>query len=162
MKYLQGNLIEMFKDGQFDVIAHQCNCFAGGAGFFYYLQKDFPEIANVYKKSENHPNNLYGEYSEVKTYFGTIVNMYSQYTPGSCSSVGLDTFQVRCAILETILTRMNIDFCGLRIGFPLIASGIAADKGLKGDMTDLEYFKFYIEPIIQSTLKDVDVTIVYL
>ena len=49
-----------------------------------------------------------------------------------------------------------------KLGIPLISSGLAADKQLKGTMTDLEYFKKYIGPIVEEELKDLDVTVYYL
>lgn len=98
--------------------------------------------------------------------------MYSQYYPGSPkeNTTHFDTFMQRCAWLKQCLSDLKSysDYLisvynkEVKIGLPLIASGLAADKKLKGDMTDLEYFKKYIAPIVEEELKDLDVTVYYL
>ena len=50
-----------------------------------------------------------------------------------------------------------------KVGLPLCHSGLAADKQLKGNKTDLEYFKEYILPTIEEVLSNypnIELTIV--
>lgn len=161
MKYIQGDLIALFKQGEFDVIAHQCNCRGFmGAGIAKYLYKEFPQIYkyyNLYSDIE-----LFGTIGNTFTKNGQITNIYSQFEPGGCTEWGIDSFDVRIGALRTCLKQMNILYSRKRIGLPLIASGIAADIKLKKEMNDQQYFECFIRGIIQDELTDMDVTIIYL
>ena len=44
MKIIQGDLVAMAQQGQFDVIVHGCNCFcAMGAGIAKSIRRAFPQ-----------------------------------------------------------------------------------------------------------------------
>ena len=44
MKIISGDLLELAKEGKFDVIIHGCNCFCNmGAGIAKVIQKEFPQ-----------------------------------------------------------------------------------------------------------------------
>lgn len=73
-----------------------------------------------------------------------------------------DSLKNRKFALSEILEAVNHNYKGKSIGLPLIASGLAATKSIKQDMSDLEYFKLMIYPIVEEKLKDVKVTIYYL
>lgn len=160
MKYQQGDLIDLFKKGQFDLILHQCNCFGIGAGIAHYLFQEFPVIKQSY---EYDSQTLFGEIDFHETPYGTIVNCFSQFKPGGCSLAGIDSFRTRCAVLESNLKTLNgySEFKGRKIGLPLIASGLASYGAIKKNKTDLEYFQEYIAPIVEKSLTNLDVTIVY-
>ena len=148
MKYIKGDIIEAFNKGEIDVIAHQCNCTTGhGKGFAKILANEFPII------NRQSPQRLLGE--AMPYYLGggrAILNMYAQYNPGPCRAGTSDSFEHRLKMLKRCLRIANHFFHYERIGIPLIASGLAASKELKGDMTDLEYFKKYIAPTVEEYL----------
>lgn len=73
-----------------------------------------------------------------------------------------DTFENRCYALRQCLKELTGLAKDKKIGLPLIASGLAACKKRKKELTDLEYFKRYIAPIVEEELKDLDVTVYYL
>jgi hypothetical protein len=79
-----------------------------------------------------------------------------------------DTFENRCYALRCALKEAaNMIDKSYKIGLPLIASGLAADKELKYKYAlainpDLQYFKKYIAPIVEEEFKDLDVTVYYL
>lgn len=161
MKYIQGDLIQLFKQGEFDLIAHQCNCKGlFGAGIARLLAKEFPVIAY---EVESHFKavTLYGTNIAFETEHGFIINMYSQFNVGDCNKIGIDSFIVRLAALKGCLININTYYRGLTVGLPLIASGLAADQIRKGTMPDLEYFQKYIESTVEESLPDMDVKIVY-
>ena len=156
IKYKQGDLIKLFKEKEFDMIGHQCNCFWLGAGIAKNLVKEFPQIQ---VERDGNDTYLFGTYSTVETKFGNILNIYSQYSAGGCTPIGIDSFEVRLGALENCLNNINENNKGERIGLPLIASGIAKKKS---NLDDLSYFHSFILPSVKKCLKDMKVTIVYL
>ncbi len=166
---IEGNLIEMGLNGDFDVITHGCNCFCKmGAGIAPLFAKNF--FANQFdKESEEYigdinklgtidfeylthtgdslrisnPNDLY-----VNDIHVIVVNSYTQYYYGSHpdnNGIPLDY-----AALILCLKKINKIFGGKSIGLPLIGCGLA------GGNWDI------VKSIIQEELKDMDVTIVIL
>lgn len=167
MIYIQGDLISLFKEGYFNCIAHQTNCQklirSGVAGA---LAKEFPSIRYTdeehYKKFQDNED-MYGTLAITETPFGDIINLYSQFQGGRCLPTGIDSFHMRCVMLEQGLDKINSQYKGLRIGIPLLASGIAAYPGFQEEYGfHLNYFKKFIAPIVSECLFEMDVTIVYL
>lgn len=169
MKYqeIDGDLIKLALAGEFDVIAHGCNCFclqkAGIAAQMsktfntsdYYLESSM-YIGDINKLGQIECETDYIEDTEGYTTDKkiTVINAYTQYQPG----VNLDY-----EALTLCLRKMNHTFKGKHIGLPQIGCGIAGgvwDKNL------LEYPEtdFYrdrdVKTIIQQELKDCNVTIV--
>lgn len=162
MKYIQGNLIDLFKQNEFDLIAHQCNSFGVmGSGIAYALLTQFPSI-NPPVPNITIATKLFGTIETFDTGYGTIVNMYSQFYPGKCEYTGIDSFDARVGALKSCLKQIQKQFPKQKIGLPLIASGIAANLRFKKEMDDLEYFKTFIAPVVMKQLYDMDITIVYL
>lgn len=159
MKYIKGDLIELFKQGEFDIIAHQCNCMGVmGAGIAKKLATEFPHIdIKVYRIE--YSINLFGTCELFETDYGLIANMYSQFNVGRCKEAGIDSFEVRLGALENCLYQINENNKGLKIGLPLLASGLAKKKS---NLDDLSYFHSFILPSVKKCLRDMKVTIVYL
>jgi len=161
IKYIKGNLIQMFKENQFDYLLHQCNCFNSGVGFAGALFNEYPDTKPLPQYSYTHVRLGTNDYKP--TLNGMIVNMFSQYNPGGCTDTGVDSFPIRIKALELCLKEINDSISVYaKIGMPLIASGIAADKVNKQGKTDLEYFLRYIAPLVNHCLPDRDITVVYL
>lgn len=160
-KEIKGDLIELAYQQEFDVIGHGCNCFClQGAGLAVDMVKHFrtnsfnleeykyrgkreklgkidyePFIFNnednIFEKSIDDNVNLY------------VVNCYTQYFYGIKFGIPVDYNAVRSCMKE-----MNKIFIGKRIGLPRIGAGLA-----RGNWS-------IIKDIIQTELKDCDVTIV--
>lgn len=162
VKYIKGDLIQMFKENQFDYLLHQCNCFDSGAGFTRALFNEYPDAKPLSQYSDAHVR--FGTNDYKPTPNGMIVNMFSQFNPGGCTDTGVDSFPIRIKALELCLKGINdsTSVYYAKIGMPLIASGIAADKVNKQGKTDLEYFLHYIAPLVNHCLLDRDITVVYL
>lgn len=159
IKYKQGDLIKLFKEKEFDMIGHQCNCLGSmGAGIAKALAQEFPEIKETVKEYKDSLF-LFGTYHYMPTDYGYVINIYSQFYPGGCTPTGIDSFEVRLGALENCLININENNKGKRIGLPLIASGIAKKKS---NLDDLSYFHSLILPSVKKCLKDMKVTIVYL
>ena len=152
-----GDLIDMALDGKFDVIGHGCNCFcAMSAGIA-------PQMATAFgcnqfpmeDKSTSGDINKLGQIDwKVLTLTGgssefdffefdlAVVNIYSQYTP----KVALKPLDYEALTLG--LRKINHIFKGKRVGLPLIGAGLAGGEWSR------------IKEIIQTELKDCDVTVI--
>lgn len=153
-KEIEGDLISLSLQGNFDVIAHGCNCFCTqGAGIAKQMSEVF-DTNNFRKYPQEMPmlrgdiNKLgrigYREYSkfindEIIHPRVVVVNAYTQYEPGA----NLDY-----EALTICLRKMNHVFKGMHIGLPQIGAGIAG-----GDWER-------IKVIIQQELKNCNVTVV--
>lgn len=159
-KEIDGNVIEGFKKGEFDVIAHGCNCYATmGAGIALTIGKEFPE-AYWADKNFSIPNGIkrLGKltWAEIED-LGIIFNLYSQYNPGP--DFRLDAFRKSLVAMKKVMKKelayTNLDgkleFLpeNIRIGLPLIGCGIGGGKWPE------------VAKVIQEELADYDVTIVH-
>jgi O-acetyl-ADP-ribose deacetylase (regulator of RNase III) len=159
---IKGDLIELAKQGNFDVIAHGCNCMSHmGAGIAPQMAKAFG--ANQFEMEKwgptieklgniDHDTVVLGEnaiwsLSKCKNNRNepelAVVNAYTQYHYGHKFGPPLDY-----EALTLCLRKMNLVFKGKRIGLPQIGAGLAG-----GDWGR-------IKEIIQRELKDCDVTVV--
>lgn len=162
IKFKQGDLLEAFKNGEIEVIAHQENC----------ISKQYKGIAkiihNLYPETIDR-NRYFGNITVHNTINGIVVNMYSQYYPGSPSDKLFikydyeipDNYHNRIIALQNCLKSIKANYSDKKIGLPLIASGLAKNNNLKHS-SDLDYFVSYIYPVIEDYFKYLDVTIYYL
>lgn len=182
--YKQADIIKEFKEcPDYPILAHQANCFKMGSGVAAAILKEWPDSQ---LEESNWPIKRFGDnklyYPKIKgvSQKGLIVNMCSQFYPGPCApSDNIDNFEMRKKALGNCLYYLKhtveehnymansmTQFCSFpfpaKILMPLVASGLAADKAMKKNMTDLEYFKLYIAPVVEEILKDIDVTVCYL
>jgi hypothetical protein len=181
IKYIEGNIVEVFKTKQYNCMLHQANCqiqFDGfkrhGAGVARSIAQEFPEMVYAENKAllEN-PQDFYfgGLFSHEQYENCHIVNLFSQYYFGSPNTRKIvinnplhiekyDNLRCRSNALRNALEIFKVKF-GIEntVLIPLIASGIAKDSMYR-QFDDLEYFKKIIEPIIIEHLKDYNVTVV--
>lgn len=171
MKYkvVEGDLIQLALAGEFDVIAHGCNCFCiQGAGIAAQMAKNFRTHDDRYYTKED--RKYEGDYDKLGTIdyayyvledglctfrgevgsnvtwfeenkikYVTVVNCYTQFKPGP----NADYDAVRMC-----MKKMNHFFKDKHIGLPKIGCAIG---GLHWNM---------VEMIVQRELKDCNVTIV--
>ena len=158
---IDGNLITLALKGNFDVIAHGCNCMSNmGAGIALQMNRYFDcslfpmEIdgPNIHKlgcidyqvfalDEGGHYNTAYrGNPDELPELI--VVNAYTQYYPS------VRTKPLDYEALTLCMRKMNHVFRGKRIGLPAIGSGLAG-----GDWS-------VICEIIIRELKNCDVTVV--
>ena len=164
MKEIKGDLIELAKAGEFDVITHGCNCQNSmGSGIAVPMKQNFgcdsfpkehPKYQGDINKlgtidfqsgtvvNKEFKNWLYSD-TRHEGHILTIVNSYTQYR------YGREKRQVDYEAMTICMRKINAIFPGKRIGLPAIGAGLGG-----GDWT-------IIKNIIESELKDMDVTIVY-
>lgn len=151
MKYVEGNLIKLALEGEFDVITHGCNCFCTmGAGIAVPMKQAFgcDKFKMEDKKYRGNINKLGiidWEYNPALQLI--VINSYTQYRYGRNHANGAEK-PIDYEALTLCLRKINHIFKGKKIGLPLIGAGLAG-----GDWN-------IIEKIIEKELKDMDVTIV--
>ena len=143
MKIIEGDLIKLAVDKQFDLIIHGCNCFCTmGAGIALSIRNHFPEAYEADSNTQTGDKEKLGSFSFATVTRGnhtiTIVNAYTQYHWDG-EGVLLDY-----TALEKCLRAIKIKFTGKRIGYPKIGAGLA-----RGDWER-------IQTIIDKTLSGED------
>ena len=171
-KEVDGNLITMALNGDFDVIAHGVNCqCVQGAGLAPQMVKvfgtdSFPmedpntkgeiwKLGNIEYQTFHQEKEEYGNgwvrYPDENVFlsgkFIYVVNAYTQYNYGRNHSDG-DSVPVDYEAITLCMRKMNKVFAGKHIGLPKIGCGLAG-----GDWN-------IVKAIIQKELKDCNVTIV--
>ncbi|WP_321492314.1 macro domain-containing protein [uncultured Desulfobacter sp.] len=127
MKCIKGDLIQLAREGQFDLIIHGCNCFCTmGAGIAKQIRTYFPEAWEADLATESGDRSKLGNYSKacVDTPYGQlyVINAYTQYHySGNGVLVDYDA-------ITKIFTSLKKQFSGSRMGYPKIGAGLA-----KGD-----------------------------
>jgi O-acetyl-ADP-ribose deacetylase (regulator of RNase III) len=171
MKYIDGDLIELAKQGMFDVIAHGANCFCVmGSGIAPQMAKAFkcdifPMESNQYRGDINKlgtidyaihsifvkkPINYNGAVDLVTDFGGKdlyVINAYTQYRYGRNHEDG-DKSPVDYEAITLCMRKINHLFKGKTIGLPKIGAGLAG-----GDWN-------IISKIIERELKDMNIIIV--
>ena len=124
MKIIQGDLVAMAQQGQFDVIVHGCNCFcAMGAGIAKSIRRAFPQAYEADLKTRKGDKSKLGSISwakiplDAKNLF--VVNAYTQYR-FSWKGKDVDYEAIRNAFRE-----IKKQFSGLKIAYPAIGAGLA-------------------------------------
>jgi O-acetyl-ADP-ribose deacetylase (regulator of RNase III) len=151
MRYteVKGDLIELAKAGEFDVIAHGCNCFCNMAsGIAPQMARAFG--CNLYPLEAMNTRGDMNKLGQID--FGTqlvtldkrltIVNVYSQYIP----AVHLKPLDYEALTLG--LRKINHIFEGKHIGLPQIGAGLAGGSWTR------------IKETIQTELRDMQTTVV--
>ena len=147
MKYIKGDLIKLALIGNFEVIAHGCNCMCTmGAGIAKTIKSEFPEAYQADCATEKGDKNKLGicSFATCKTENGfcDVVNAYTQYDyRGKGVLVEYDA-------VRSCMKWLKKKYSGKKIGLPKIGAGLA-----KGDWN-------IIESIKAEELKDENLTIV--
>jgi len=143
MKYVDGNLLTLANEGEFDLIGHGCNCFHSfGAGIAKAIKLEFPEAHMADQCTRYGDRNKLGTFSHVDYGNLIILNLYTQF---KYTSIEVD---VEYPAVRDCMKEVKKRYSGKRIGFPLIGAGLAG-----GDWD-------IISQIIEDELGDEDVTIV--
>jgi len=147
-KEIKGDLIQLALQGEFDVIAHGCNCFCTQkSGIAKEMVKHFG-TNNFKLETLNHSGNISKlgnldyEYKQVAGNNLIVINAYTQY------EYGTDKVNLDYEALTLCMRKINHRFKGLHIGLPQIGCGLAGGNEEK------------VLNIIKKELKDMNVTMV--
>ena len=170
MNEIKGNLIDLTKEGRFDVITHGCNCFCTmGVGIAVPMKQNFGcdkfplenpkfrgdinklgciDYQSIYIPTETKSGKSKNLLIEFNSFDLIVVNSYTQYKYGRNHEDG-DKNPVDYYAIAMCMKKINHTFKGKHIGIPLIGCGLAGgDWGM-------------VKGIIEKELKDMIVTVVY-
>lgn len=127
LNIVSGDLVDMAKNGVFDVIFHGCNCFhTMGGGIARQIKREFPQAYEADLNTLHADPNKIGTVSVAQTSGGLqIVNCYTQYKFGTTQKHFIESaLQV---ILDKTVLILNESKPPTRLhyGFPLIGCGLA-------------------------------------
>jgi len=149
MKQVDGDLIAMAQEGNFDVIVHGCNCFhAMDAGIAKVIARNFPKAKEADLATPKGEPEKLGTISQASFKCGahrlTVVNAYTQFDyKGAGRLVDYDA-------VERAFRTVADAHTGARIAYPKIGAGLAG-----GDWTK-------ISQLIDAALDGLDHTLVTL
>lgn len=171
LKVIEGDLIELTKEGNFDVIVQGCNCFnTQGAGIALTFNKLFDSLSFPMELSGKGDINKLGcidykyfywvdflndfiskddmynvdKFNPSEHNLVCVVNSYTQYHYGGRYGEVLADYDA----IRLVMRKLNHEFKGKRIGLPFIGAGLA-----KGD-------PITIQTIMDEELTEVDATLV--
>ena len=138
MKVINGDLLLLGIQGEFDVIVHGCNCFnTMGAGIAASMKRRFPSAYEADCATEKGSRDKLGTYSTATVVINkggdgnssrneighplTIVNAYTQYHWRSKNRICLADYDA----IRSVFRAIKADFSGKKIGYPLIGAGLA-------------------------------------
>ena len=124
MKTIDGDLLTLGENGDFDVIVHGCNCFnTMGAGIAKSIKERFPVAYEVdlltAKGAREKLGTLTAANVQLDDHTLTIVNAYTQYDFRG-DGPNVDYQAIRDSFAE-----IKNNYSGKRIGYPLIGAGLA-------------------------------------
>lgn len=122
LKHTKGNLLEMAKKGEFDIILHGCNCFnIMGAGIAAQIAVEFPDAKMADDETIKGDPGKLGTYTLGIAEEFAILNCYTQY--GTASHGNQDVFEYNA--FERVLSKIINRFGMCNIGLPYIGMGLA-------------------------------------
>ena len=148
MKEIEGDLIKLAKEGEFNVIIHGCNCHCKmGSGIAKQIKKKCRAAYLVDQKTISGDKSKLGKItyaliSNKNEHTYTVVNAYTQYDYNKYK-INIDYDALRSCFKE-----IKKQFSGKRIGIPLIGAGLAGGNWNK------------ISDIIEEEMEDENITLV--
>jgi O-acetyl-ADP-ribose deacetylase (regulator of RNase III) len=154
---VKGNLISLAHKGNFDIIAHGCNCWCTmGAGIAKTIKEEFPEAFEADLKTKKGDIKKFGSlsYARVKTKSGKdliVANLYTQYSLGGPKEG--ETKEQRLEAIKKSFKELKMLFPKetKNIGVPMLGAGIAG-----GDWEKIEEAIISIIPIENITVVEFD------
>ena len=156
MKIIKGNLIELA--GNFDAIAHGCNCFhTMGRGFALQIKKSFPSAFTSDKETQYGNRNKLGTFSVAHVGRLSIYNLYTQFRYGT--DVRHFHYGAFVSSFNGMLVDMTLQVAGqpepLRLGIPRIGCTLAG-----GDKVIVKEIIEYAEREYSNMNPGIEITIV--
>jgi O-acetyl-ADP-ribose deacetylase (regulator of RNase III) len=121
MILVKGDLLEMGRNNEVDIIVHGCNCFnVMGAGIAAQIAQQFPDAKLADDETVRGDAGKLGTYTIGMDGRLVILNAYTQY---STSASGEDVFEYNA--FKRVLDKIAHRFGAWRIGLPMIGMGLA-------------------------------------
>lgn len=126
MEIVKGDLLQMGRDGKFDIIVHGCNCFnTMGSGIARQIREQFPDAWLADQETLAGDRNKLHNYTIGMAGRLVIINAYTQYSFNK-SGEAADVFEYES--FYAILQKLNTRFGKYRFGFPMIGMGLAGGR----------------------------------
>lgn len=124
LNIINDDLIDLAKNGNFDVIIHGCNCFCTmGAGIAKVIKQEFPEAYLPDLQTEVGSREKLGSYSLASITRNDInfiiVNAYTQYNWRG-KGMKADYLAIR-----SVFSKIKQDFYSCKIAYPMLGAGLA-------------------------------------
>jgi O-acetyl-ADP-ribose deacetylase (regulator of RNase III) len=134
LKLVTGDLLQLGKNNEFDIIVQGCNCFnVMGAGIAAQIKTQFPDAYLADQETLAGDRNKLGCYTIGMAGRLVIINAYTQY--GTAKYQGHDVFDYDA--FEEILNKLLKRFGKYRFGLPMIGMGLAGgDKSVILEILD--------------------------
>ena len=148
-KTIKGDLIQLFKDGQFDVLIHGCNCFnTMGAGIAKQIKNEFPEAykADCQTEAGSHMKLGFYSYCFIDDLNSYIINAYTQYNYGGEHPLSYPALYNVFSILNK-----DLEIQKRKIGIPMIGAGLAG-----GDWEHIKELINQATPLLDITVVEYD------
>lgn len=124
IKEVKGNLVDAFLNKDLNIIMHGCNCFNNmGAGIAKEIKERVPQAYREDLRTIKGDKSKLGTYSKATTFYGTIINAYTQYHYGRPKQ-GKECL-LEYDALEQIFININKEYPNTTIGIPFIGCGLA-------------------------------------
>lgn len=116
----KGDLLDMGKRNEFDIIMHGCNCFcAMGGGIARQIADQLPDARLADDETVRGDAGKLGSYTIGMSGRLVILNCYTQY------SISRDDDVFEYLAFQRVLDKIALRFGKWRIGMPLIGMGLA-------------------------------------
>lgn len=163
VKVVEGNLLDMFDNGDFDVIAHGCNCLGVmGAGIALQIKNRYPMAFYHYIHLYETSGLNLGDAQKVKYTengrFQEIYNLMTQYSigikPNGEFPFDIIAYQnaLEIMIKDIKSTYVECETYPVKVGIPRIGSGLAGGDAIGIEQTTREIFEKH--PEIELTIVD--------
>jgi O-acetyl-ADP-ribose deacetylase (regulator of RNase III) len=117
-----GDLLQMGKNNDFDIIVQGCNCWnIMGGGIAAQIKEQFPDAYLADQETLAGDRNKLGCYTIGMAGRLVVINAYTQYS--TAKAPGEDVFEYKS--FQTILDKLVKRFGKYRFGLPLIGMGLA-------------------------------------
>lgn len=136
----QGDLLDMAKNGDFDIIIHGCNCWnVMGAGIAKQIRDQFRDAVIADSVTKAGDIKKLGNFTWAQVGDLLIINAYTQY---HTSKTGEDVFEYDA--FKLVLRKILHILPNTRIGLPYIGMGLAGGDAVR-IMETIEWFATEME-----------------
>lgn len=144
MNYRVKSLLDAFKHGEVNVIAHQANCFNKmGAGIAPLIAAEWPQVREADNATTKGDHRKLGGFTKASTDNGLVYNLYGQYYPGS--NTDYSALKQSMIAMRTQLVSLS---GSVSIGLPKLGCGIGG-----GDWTIVsELIENLLDPFFDVTI----------
>ena len=151
---IKGDIIKLFKEGDYHAIAHGCNCFCRmGSGVAVDMKNAFPEALRVDEATIPGDRNKLGTFTRANYPQGLVINAYTQFTYWNPSD--MFSYEALAKVMKSINCLLK-DYDRQGIGddhkrkliIPCIGAGLARGEWSR------------IVKIINDNTPDINITVV--